>query len=72
MYSRPSVEVAHVFATSQWCTEPSLFRDGEVALLVACAISMLGDFGAVGRGFESHRKYHIPIEIMVISIRVKK
>ena len=60
VYSRPSVEVTHVIATSHWCTEPSLFRDGGVAQMVTCVlISMLGDFGTVGRGFESHRKYHI-------------
>ena len=32
-----------------------------MALLGACATCMLGDFGAVGRGFESHRKYHISL-----------
>ena len=30
--------------------------------MVTCVlISMLGDFGTVGRGFESHRKYHISL-----------
>ena len=30
--------------------------------MVTCVlISMLGDFGTVGRGFESHRKFHISL-----------
>ena len=35
----------------------SQIRDGGAAQMVTCVlISMLGDFGTVGRGFESHRK----------------